>query len=376
MYGPINPNDDDEQMQARGDSLRAAMGGPQADLAATRESVQGDLRNGATPSWAMPSTSSAPNLSALSLAMGLGAPGAGAAPQETTRQRARRILSGAPAQASTAPNLSIADAMGVDNLRSTLLAGRDARRNVIPFIPGMSTPPEVADNNLNYLDMLVARSAGSPLGSADAKVDDRRKLVSAMAGYGAANSMDPKQLNRRALIAAMSPITAPDPNDPTKTVTRQPTVEEAMLGYSKAGGTGLTMDAGMRALDSEALANKKGDKGTKAGSLDDLNAIAKGYKDSLANKDYLTAAFFAARHLGTKFDKKDPETGEPMPFSPEMLPGYEAGAAAPPVVNSAPNNAGEAATYKTPEDVRAAFKAGAIDKAAAIGILQKQFGHK
>jgi hypothetical protein len=277
------------------------------------------------------------------------------------------------------------------------------------MVPDANTPPEIADNNLNYLDMMTLRGAGDPLGAADdagasgvtmsgamnpdvlhlnldgpqgSMVDQRRARVQAMAGQGALQSASPADVNRRALIAAMNPIQSPDPTDPTKTVSRTPTPQEAMLGFSKAGGTGLTMDAVMRAIDSQTMAKNAAGKTAKPSALDEFTGTINAYKDALAKKDYVSAHFLASK-MGHNF-KQD------TVFSPDQLPGYTpdlAPAAAPAAVaapaaaaspangaaNLAPNNAGG---YKSAADVTAAFVAGTIDRNTAKSILQTQFGHR
>lgn len=405
----IETNDDDNDLNQEAentqpDNPRSAMQSVFQDLAGAREGVQADLAGTPTPGAAMAAGGRMrPSTDSMALSMGLND---AASPRESHMDRARRILSGQPAPTSSG-DMNLDNAMGVSSLRSRLTAQRSNRLNIGGMVPDANTPPEIADNNLNYLDMMTLRGAGDPLGAADdagasgvtmsgamnpdvlhlnldgpqgSMVDQRRARVQAMAGQGALQSASPADVNRRALIAAMNPIQSPDPTDPTKTISRTPTPQEAMLGFSKAGGTGLTLDAVMRAIDSQTMAKNGAAKGAKPSALEEFTGTINAYKDALKSKDFLSARFLAQK-MGHKFNEKD-ELGNPVAFSPEQLPGYTADAAAPaatpaavPGANSAPNTPA-ASPYKSPDDVKAAFKAGTLDRKSAISILQSQFGHQ
>lgn len=401
--------------------LASARSGVQSDLATSRQGVAGDLanvRNGITSDLAGGSASDAmgtprqPSTDSIALAMGLTGQG-GQAAKETPIEQARRIMSGKPQPQAGTGDVDLNNAMGVTRLRTQYNAARSERLNVTPYIPTADTPPEIASNNLNYLDMLTLRGAGDSLGAADAMggggttlsgklrtdplhlnldqpqgdmVDQRRARVQAMSDFGNANLATPAEKNRRALIAAMNGVQAPDPQNPGQMITRAPTAEEAMLGFSKAGGTGLTMDAVMKAMDSESMAKTSAAKGQKPDASAEYDKQIEAYRDALGKKDYLRARFWAQK-LGHKFQTKEKDaTGAEVdiPFSPEQLPGYTADQpAAPaaatatiPAVNSAPNTQVADSPYKTPDDVKAAFKAGTLKRADAITILQKQFGHQ
>lgn len=378
------------------DDLHAGMKSVFDDLAASRTGIQDDLSDrlmprepvpwGAmTPAAAMGSgdagaASGGPSVDAVALAMGLNGSRPGA-PRESHLDRARRILSGQPAPVSSG-DVNIDNAMGVSSLRTRLAAQRQNRLDVMPNMPTADDTPEIAANKENYLDLLTLRGAGDPLGTnieeamGGSTIDQRRAAVQAMADRGATMSIDPKEKNRRAIIAAMNPISAPDPANPGKMITRAPTPEEAMLGFSRAGGTGLTMDGVMRTMDSEALAKGAGAKGAKADATDEFNKMIGSYKSAMDSKDYIAARFWAQK-LGHKFPTKDKDD-QALEFSNEMLPGYKAdgSAAAGPTVNLAPNGGVAPAGYKSADDVIAAFKAGTIERAAAKEILQKQFGHQ
>jgi hypothetical protein len=100
----------------------------------------------------------------------------------------RAAMGGSQAQPSA---VSIADAMGISALRGNLQSARQAMLDGVR-IPDLNTPPEKAENDLNYLDLMTLRGAGSPLASrfdqpliaGGSTVDQRRAAVQAMADAG------------------------------------------------------------------------------------------------------------------------------------------------------------------------------------------------
>jgi hypothetical protein len=336
-----------------------------------------------------------------SIADAVGAPAAGASPDavalamglsaanpETKKEQARRILGGDAATSPGSPSATdIMNAMGVSSLRTNLAAARSARLGILPYIPNADTPPEIAQNNLNYLDLMTLKGAGSPLatrfdhevGSGGSTVDMRRAAVQAMADSGTSQIMTPAERNRRAIIAAMTPSSIPGAPGAAAPNAKQ-TIQDIMLGYSKAGGTGLSIGEVAKGVDADAREQGANERETRAETKAEipeevrtLLGMTAAYKDALAKKDYVNAIFLAKK-LGHSVPTVD-KLGKPIPFSPESLPGYVADSSAA-AANSAPNKGTETVTYATPEEVREALKSGAIDASAATQILQKQFGFK
>jgi len=306
--------------EEKADPIHEAMNSVFGDLAASRTGIQSDLAG-------------APQ--AMALSYGLDNAMAGS-PRESTREKARRILSGAPAPAG---DVNLDNAMAVTNLGTSLAAGRAYRMNVAGNIPDAMTPPEQRQNKLDYLNLLTLRGAGDPLANnieesmGGSTVDERRARVAEMAAQGRAQNITPEERNRRAVIEAMGGSNAG----------RTPTAEEALLGYAKAGGGGLTGDQLARAIESDRGAAAAKERGERPDATEEFNRGIAAYRDALGKKDYLAARFWAQK-LGHKFPD---EMDSSKPFDISKLPGYvaDSGTLAP-ANNSAPNS--QAPANRTP----------------------------
>jgi hypothetical protein len=212
------------------------------DLGGIRQGVEDDIAGvtAGTGPGVRPMRNVTPRAQSDTTALGMGLSLAGEAPgrPETTKEQARRILSGQPAPTP------LSNAAGVQGLRDRLDADRNYRLNVAPNMPTDTDPPEVQANKLAYLDLLAVKGAGmtpgaegaqDPGGLARSPVDQNRDTVAAMARTAAAQPSSPQEADRLALMKAMQPLDVPASGG-TAASQRPRTTDEILSTYLEAGG--------------------------------------------------------------------------------------------------------------------------------------------
>lgn len=299
------------------DDLARARTSVQGDLAQSRNSVQGDLAQaristqrdlGApiTPWDAMnygkPAATGSP-IDAQALSMLL-QPDSAPNP-ETHKDRAARILNGG-AGAMPAGGLPVQNAMDVQGARDRYEAGRKAMLYGRGIVPDMNTPPEIAQNNFNFLDLLALRGAGSPLADnieesrGGSTIDQRREAVRAMARNGAIPAPTTADTDRDALLKALDPAVGGSSG-----------YDDVVRHYLGAGGK---LNPAVDSLFKTRAELSKPAPVQKLDAVGEYNKMIDAYSEALGKKDYVRARFLAQK-LGHKFD-------DDKEFAPEMLPGY------------------------------------------------------